>query len=186
LDFTKIIGMISLEMVGFYSDKKGAQSFPFPFMNLFFSTVPDFIAIVGNLKSRVLVKRIKNSIRMESPIAVESLSTFGFLPGINWSDHASFWKMGYPAVMITDTSFYRNPHYHGGSDTIETLDFVRQVEALVFIIEDAESDKEKNDARKKLDLLEDYFLERSGRETLARRVKMWYNKRVKEQNKDNN
>lgn len=135
LDNERIIGMISLEMVGFYSEKKGAQSFPFPFMNLLFSNVPNFIAIVGNIKSRGLVKRIKNSIKKGSPIAVESLSTFSFLPGINWSDHASFWKMGYTAVMITDTSFYRNPNYHRGSDTIETLDFIKMEELLKGLIQ---------------------------------------------------
>lgn len=130
-----IVGMISLEMVGFFSNKKGAQAFPFPLMNLFFSNVPDFIGVVGNFKSRRLVKKISDSIRRGSLIAVESLSTSGFLPGISWSDHASFWRMGYPAVMITDTSFYRNPHYHKGSDTIHTLDFVKMLELLNGLIQ---------------------------------------------------
>jgi Zn-dependent M28 family amino/carboxypeptidase len=135
LNKEKIYGMISLEMVGFFSNKKGGQSFPAPFMGLFYSNVPDFIGVVGNFKSRGLVKKISVSIKRGSSIAVESLSTFRFLPGIDWSDHGSFWKMGYPAVMITDTSFYRNPNYHKGSDTIETLDFLKMAEVVKGLIQ---------------------------------------------------
>ncbi len=56
---------------------------------------------------------------------MESVATFGFIPGVDWSDHWSFWREGYPAVMITDTAFYRNPFYHDSMDTLETLDFNR-------------------------------------------------------------
>jgi len=58
-------------------------------------------------------------------MVVETLSTVSLVPGVDFSDHRSFWKMGYPAVMLTDTAFYRNPHYHASSDTIDTLDFRR-------------------------------------------------------------
>lgn len=135
LDKENIYGMISLEMVGFFSNKKGAQSFPAPFMSLFYSNVPDFIGVVGNFKSRQLVKKISESIKRGSAIPIESLATFRFLPGIDWSDHGSFWKMGYPAVMITDTSFYRNPNYHKGSDTINTLDFLKMAEVVRGLIQ---------------------------------------------------
>ncbi len=120
----QVSAMISLEMLGYYGTAAGGQAFPLPFMNFFFPTTPDFVAVVGNLSSRRLVRDIAASIR-ETGMAVETLSTVSFVPGVDFSDHRSFWKMGYPAAMLTDTAFYRNPHYHGSSDTIDSLDFGR-------------------------------------------------------------
>ncbi|MCX5855821.1 MAG: M20/M25/M40 family metallo-hydrolase [Deltaproteobacteria bacterium] len=125
-----IKAMICLEMLGYYADKKGGQTFPLPLMGLMYSSTPDFIAVVGNLQSRSLVERVKNTLKRNQGIPVESLSTVGFVPGVDFSDHWSFWKMGYPAVMITDTAFYRNPNYHTEKDTIDTLDFNRMTELL--------------------------------------------------------
>ncbi len=125
-----IRAMVCLEMVGYYSDKKGDQSLPLPFMNLVYSTTPDFIAVVGNLKSKHLVKSVKRSLNKSSEIPVETLSTIGLVPGVDFSDHRSFWKMGYPAVMITDTAFYRNPNYHSARDTIDTLNFDKMSQLL--------------------------------------------------------
>jgi Zn-dependent M28 family amino/carboxypeptidase len=126
----KIYGMISLEMLGYYNEKKGAQLYPLPLMSLFYSNTPNFIGVVGNLGSRKLVKKIANSLKKNCTVPVETLSTVKFVPGVDFSDHGSFWKMGYPAVMITDTAFYRNPNYHSLSDTIDTLDFDKMAELL--------------------------------------------------------
>lgn len=120
-----ITAMICLDMVGYYNDRKGGQGFPLPFMSLFYPTTPNFLAIVGNLSSRRLANDVAESIRKTPGLTVETLSMVGFFPGIDFSDHRSFWKQGYPAVMITDTAFFRNPNYHGETDTIETLDFKR-------------------------------------------------------------
>ena len=60
-----------------------------------------------------------------SPLPVFSLTAPRSLPGVGLSDHANYWEVGYPAVMITDTAFYRNPYYHTRSDTPETLDYRR-------------------------------------------------------------
>jgi hypothetical protein len=125
-----IKAMICLEMLGYYTDKKGGQTFPLPLMNLMYSSTPDFIAVVGNLKSRSLLDAVRTSLTQRSSIPVETLSTVSFVPGVDFSDHWSFWKMGYPAVMITDTAFYRNPNYHTEGDTINTLDFNRMTELL--------------------------------------------------------
>jgi hypothetical protein len=130
-----IRAMISLEMLGYYGDNKGGQTFPLPLMNLMYSTTPDFIAVVGNLSSRSLVEKIRQALTRGSPIPVETLSTVSFVPGVDFSDHWSFWKMGYPAVMITDTAFYRNPTYHTAADTINTLDFVRMEELLKGLVD---------------------------------------------------
>jgi hypothetical protein len=125
-----ISAMISLEMLGYYGDAEGGQSFPLPLMSLMFPSTPNFIAVVGNLSSRGLVNAVAASLRKGGGVPVETLSTVGFVPGVDFSDHLSFWKMGYPAVMITDTAFYRNPNYHTAADKIDTLDFGRLASLL--------------------------------------------------------
>ena len=135
----RISAMISLEMLGYYSEQKGGLAFPLPLMGRMFSTTPAFIAVVGNLDSKGLVLRIAESLKQGCDIPVETLAAPAFVPGVDFSDHRSFWKMGWPAVMITDTAFYRNPNYHGEGDTIATLDFDRMgrlLRGLVRTIED--------------------------------------------------
>lgn len=130
-----IRAMISLEMLGYFGDQKGGQAYPLPLMNLIYPSTPDFVALIGDLQSRDLVSRIKDSLEKGSDIPVETLSTTRLVPGGSLSDHRSFWKMGYPAVMITDTAFYRNPCYHGSGDTIETLDFQKMLSLLGGLIQ---------------------------------------------------
>jgi len=132
-----IKAMISLEMLGYYANEKGGQTFPLPLMSLIYPSTPNFIAVVGNPSSRSLVAKINNSLRASSRIPVETLSAFSFVPGVDFSDHRSFWKMGYPAVMITDTAFYRNPNYHRETDTIDTLDFDKMSDLLRGLIKTA-------------------------------------------------
>ena len=132
-----IKSMISLEMLGYYTNEKDGQTFPFPMMSLIYPSTPNFIAVVGNLSSRNLVRKVKNSLRAGSRIPVETLTAFSFVPGVDFSDHRSFWTMGYPAVMITDTAFYRNPNYHTETDTIDTLDFDNMSDLLRGLIQAA-------------------------------------------------
>ncbi len=134
-----ISAMVCLEMVGYYGDKEGGQTFPLPFMSTVYPSTPNFIAVVGNLTSRNLVEKIKKSINKSSGIPVETLSTVSFVPGVDFSDHRSFWKMGYPAVMITDTAFYRNPNYHSVKDTIDTLNFNKMSSLLVGLVQVAKN-----------------------------------------------
>jgi Zn-dependent M28 family amino/carboxypeptidase len=119
----KITAMLCLEMIGYFSDEKGSQSYPLPFMGLAYPDAANFISVVGNLRSRSLVKRVGKGLKRQSGVGVESLATFTFVPGLDFSDHYSFYKEGYPAVMITDTAFYRNSHYHMASDRAATLDY---------------------------------------------------------------
>jgi len=134
----RIAAMISLEMLGYYGDRKGGQAFPLPLMGLFYSTTPDFIAVVGNLGSAGLVRQIAGSLRQGGEIPVESLAAPAFVPGIDFSDQLFFWKMGWPAAMITDTAFYRNPNYHGEGDTLATLDFARMARLLKALVRTVE------------------------------------------------
>jgi Zn-dependent M28 family amino/carboxypeptidase len=122
-----VIGMACLEMVGYFSTKDRSQRYPFFLMKLFYPSKGDFIAVVGNFKSSKLVDHFHNHIGQAS-IKTEKLTAPSLLPGVDFSDHKNYWKFGYQAIMITDTSFYRNHNYHEMSDTIETLDFSKMAE----------------------------------------------------------
>ena len=139
-----LIGMISLEMIGYFSNEPNSQT---PFLNipscLVVSeenrTIGDFLAVVGNDNSATLLKAFQES-------AARYISDLVLVTGqvaengacfrdTRRSDHASFWDEGYQALMLTDTANFRNPHYHQPSDTIETINFelARQVTQATLI-----------------------------------------------------
>ncbi len=120
----QIVAMISLETIGYYTTEPGSQRYPFPF-SLFYPDRGDFIGFVGNLRSADLVRRAIAIFRETMPFPSEGVASPGWIPGITWSDHASFWLSGYPAIMITNTAPFRNPHYHLPGDIPETLDYDR-------------------------------------------------------------
>ncbi len=124
-----VLGMLSLEMIGYYSDSPKSQFYPLPFMKLFYPTKADFIGVVGNFASSKLIKHFKNTMKLTA-IDVESLKAPACLIGIDFSDHMNYWKFGYPAIMLTDTAFYRNFNYHSVSDTIYTLNFDKMKEVV--------------------------------------------------------
>ena len=124
-----ILGMLSLEMIGFYSDAAKSQAYPLPLMKLFYPSKGNFIGVVGNFASFGLVRHFRNSVKLFS-VDVESLSAPSFLIGVDFSDHMNYWKFGYHAIMITDTSFFRNPHNHSRSYTIDTLNFEKMKEVI--------------------------------------------------------
>jgi Zn-dependent M28 family amino/carboxypeptidase len=117
-----IVGMLSLECMGYYSDAPKSQAYPSPF-NLFYPSTGNFIAFVGNYDSRKFVRQVVRDFREQASFPSEGLAAAGALPGIGWSDHWGFWQYGYPALMVTDTAPFRNPHYHQPSDTIDTIQF---------------------------------------------------------------
>ena len=132
-----------LEMIGYYTDKPHSQSYP-PLLGPFYPNTGNFIAVVGNIPSRKLVKEVSSVFKQHTSFPIESLITVSLVPGVDFSDHASFWAHGYPAVMITDTAFYRNPHYHSDSDTYDTLDYesmaevVKGLRGVILALSDAE------------------------------------------------
>ena len=118
-----IDGMICLEMVGYTSPQ---QDYPFPLMFLGYPKQGDYIGIVGNFGSRRFTASLFKAFGKNPNLPVIKLTVplGGFLlPSVRLSDHAPFWDRGFKAVMITDTAFYRNPHYHMASDTMEKLDY---------------------------------------------------------------
>ena len=116
--------MYSLEMLGYYRDAPGSQHYPAP-LGLFYPDRADFIAFVGDLGARGLVRRSIEAFRKTARFPSEGVAAPAFIPGVTWSDHWSFRRHGYPAMMITDTAFYRYPHYHLPSDTPDKLDYER-------------------------------------------------------------
>jgi hypothetical protein len=119
-----IVAMLSLESIGYFSDVEGSQMYPFPF-NLVYPKTGNFIAFVGNTDSRGLTRDVIRTFRAHATLPSEGAAPPGKIPGVGWSDHWSFWQNGYPAVMVTDTATFRNPHYHTAHDTPETLDYGR-------------------------------------------------------------
>ena len=125
----KVSGMVSLEMIGFFSDTLNSQFYPIPFMRFFYPATGNFIGVVGNFASSALIKHFSNTMNLSS-IDVESLKSLSCLPGVDFSDHLNYWKFGYHAIMLTDTAFYRNPNYHSEYDTIDTLNFDKMKEVI--------------------------------------------------------
>ena len=114
--------MFSLECIGYFSDAPGSQKYPFPF-NLYYPSRGNFIGFVGNVASRGLVRRAVASFRKNAAFPSEGTAAPGKIEGIGWSDHWAYWEVGYPALMVTDTAFFRNDRYHTRRDTPETLDY---------------------------------------------------------------
>jgi hypothetical protein len=126
----KVKAMICLEMIGYFSDKPRSQSYPVGIMKLFYPTKANFIAVIGKVGQGKTTRKIKRRINNDSGIRAISLNAPASLEGIDFSDHLNYWKYGYVAVMITDTSFYRNANYHEKTDTIGTLDIDKMAEVI--------------------------------------------------------
>ena len=118
----QITGMLALETIGYYTDEPASQRYPFPF-SLFYPHIGNFIGFVGNLSSRRTVHHAIEAFRSSTRFPSEGVAAPGWMMGIHWSDHWSFWEAGYPAIMVTDTALFRYRHYHSGSDTPDKLDY---------------------------------------------------------------
>jgi Zn-dependent M28 family amino/carboxypeptidase len=127
--------MICLEMIGYYDDAPGSQAYPAPGLELLYPSKGDFIAVVGRLGEEALVKRVKQAMRAGAGISVYSINAPAGMKGIDQSDHRNYWALGYPAVMVTNTAFFRNPHYHQPTDAPETLDYARMAEVSMGVFQ---------------------------------------------------
>ena len=125
-----IDAMFSLEMLGCYNDAPGTQRYPWP-LNWLYPDRADFIAFVGDVGARRLVRSVIAAFRRHARLPSQGVAAPSSLPGVTASDHWSYRRNGYPAVMVTDTAFNRYPHYHRASDTAEKLDYERMALATV-------------------------------------------------------
>jgi Zn-dependent M28 family amino/carboxypeptidase len=120
----RVVAMLSLETIGYYSDAPGSQRYPFPF-NLFYPDTGNFLGFVGNLASRRAASQAARGFREASGFPAELAVAPAWFPGVDRSDHLSFWQEGYPAVLVTDTAPFRYPFYHTVDDTPDKVDFDR-------------------------------------------------------------
>jgi Peptidase family M28 len=128
----KVSLMISLEMIGYFSDEPNSQKFPLSFLSLFYPNRGNFAVIVGNFTNISTTRNLKFEMNGDVPVYSANVPTF--VNGVDFSDHRNYWNFGYDAVMITDTAFYRNFAYHAKDDTAEKLDYAKMakiVEALI-------------------------------------------------------
>jgi Zn-dependent M28 family amino/carboxypeptidase len=126
----RLRAMISLEMIGYFSDQDGSQGFPTQLIGAFYPSRGNFIAVIGNIGSGLLVRRIKGAMMEGSDLPVYSLNAPSNFAGVDYSDQLNYWNEGFPAVMVTDTSFFRNSNYHSRHDVVETLDFGRMAQVV--------------------------------------------------------
>lgn len=131
--------MLSLEMIGYFSDDIGSQRYPFPGMNLLYPVQGNFIALVGRVGDFQAIRDAKSLMTGATDLPVRSINAPSLVPGIDFSDHRSYWAEGFPALMVTDTAFYRNANYHEAGDTYDKLDYQRMakvVQAVYAITQD--------------------------------------------------
>jgi hypothetical protein len=126
----RIVAMLALETIGRYSDTPGSQRYPVPF-NWLYPGRGNFIAFVGDLSSARLVRRSIATFRASTPFPSQGVAAPTMVPGIAWSDHASFWPFGVPAIMVTDTAPFRNEDYHTPADLPGRLDYDRMARVVV-------------------------------------------------------
>jgi Zn-dependent M28 family amino/carboxypeptidase len=137
-----VSAMLSLEMLGYYSEASGSQKYPAA-LGWLYPSQGNFIGFVGKADSPELVRRAIRSFRETTSFPSEGVAAPVEWPGVGWSDHWSFWQAGYPAIMITDTAIFRNPYYHTPRDTADKLDFAkmaRVVEGIRRVVEDLSSE----------------------------------------------
>ena len=124
-----------LETIGFYSDEENSQSYPAPYMEWYYPTKANFIAVVSNLSNMLEVREVKSVLKSSTNLPVYSMNAPTFIPGIDFSDHQNYWKFDFPSVMITDTAFYRSNNYHTQNDTPDTLDYEKMAKVVEGVFE---------------------------------------------------
>ena len=117
-----VIGMINYEMIGYFTDEPNSQNYPIEQMKEIYPSVGNFIANVSNVNSKSFLQKL-NFYNIKKEINAYDIILPDMFTDITASDHINYWKMGFDAIMITDTAYFRNPNYHKETDTIETIDF---------------------------------------------------------------
>ena len=134
-----VVGMISLETIGYFSNESGSQVYPIPGLGAIYPKTGNFIAFVGNVASRALVRQAVGSFRKHGKLPSEGTALPAGVPGVGWSDQWAFWQHGYTGIMVTDTAPFRYPHYHRRSDTPDKLEYdsmTRLVSGLEGVVRD--------------------------------------------------
>lgn len=142
-----VFGMISVEMIGYFNDAANSQDYPVGILSWIYGDKGDFITIVKKINAGKFANQFNKTYKKSGQIKTQTFTAPQSLQGIDFSDHLNYWKFGYSALMITDTSFFRNKNYHQPSDTLETLDIKRMckvIDGLYYTLT-----HQKNDSAKK-------------------------------------
>lgn len=123
----KVRAMVCYEMIGYFSDEPNSQKFPDPELARHYPDKGNFIVVVGKTGQEAYTQRVRDLMRQHTSIDVQSVNLPASFGLVGLSDHRNYWNYGINAIMINDSSFLRNPHYHQTSDTIDTLDFDKMV-----------------------------------------------------------
>mgnify|MGYP001948142901 CR=1 FL=1 len=129
------LGVIVLEMVGYYSDEAFSQSYPMPMLYMMYPHRGNYLAVISRWDQGDWIKNVKVAMKSRSDMPVYSLRAPDRVPGIDFSDHRNYWPLNIPALMVTDTSFYRNRHYHSKEDLPESLDYPRMAQVTLSVFE---------------------------------------------------
>jgi hypothetical protein len=132
----QIAAMLSIETIGYYSNDWGSQRYPLPMAPMYPRT-GNFIGFVSNLASARLLMRARRAFRERSAFPLQTAALPSAVPGAGWSDHWSFWQVGYPALMVTDTAPFRYPWYHTPEDTPDKIcyeQFAQVVDGLEHVV----------------------------------------------------
>lgn len=127
---TEVYGMISLEMIGYFKDEKKSQSYPIGLLSLFYGNKGNYITLVKKFGAGQFTRKFCRKYKSTKAIRTKKFTGPPALPGIDFSDHLNYWKFDFSALMITDTSFFRNKNYHEPTDTMETLDIKRMAKVI--------------------------------------------------------
>lgn len=123
--------MLCYEMIGYFSDEPGSQRFPNEALASQYPSTGNFIAVVGKTGQEKFTRQVQSLMRPHTgSLDVQRVNLPEAAGLVGLSDHRNYWRYGYDAVMINDTSFLRNPHYHQPTDTIDTLDFPRMAQVV--------------------------------------------------------
>lgn len=126
----RVLGMVSLEMIGYFKEEKNSQQYPIGFLKWFYGSRGNYITLVKKYGSGRFCRRFSRRFIATRSVRTKKFSGLRFLPGVDFSDHLNYWKFGYRALMITDTSFYRNKNYHDTGDTLNTLDIGKMARVI--------------------------------------------------------
>lgn len=121
----RVVAMLSLETLGCYSDEEGSQAYPMPWLRYVYPSRGNFVAFVGSVRDRDLVRDAVAAFRASTPFPSEGAALPAFVSGADWSDHRSFSAVGYPALMVTDTATFRDRAYHTADDDAAHVDYER-------------------------------------------------------------
>lgn len=122
--------MISPETIGDFSDQPNSQDYPVRGLSALYADTGNFITIVGNVSHFNATRKVKALMRGATDLPIFSINAPPLLTGIDFSDHLNYWAHDMPALMISDTAFMRNKHYHLAGDTYDKLDYVRMAKLV--------------------------------------------------------